>query len=71
MSLNRALIGIVPIIFANDDLPDLTPPMDPHTLVGELARLGFVGSQLSRALPSGAALRHAHRRSICGPTVYV
>jgi len=59
MSLNRTTIGIVPIIFANDDLPDLTPPMDPHVLVSELARLGFSGSQLSRALPSGAALRPA------------
>jgi hypothetical protein len=62
MSLNRTAIGIVPIIFANDDLPDLTPPMDPHVLVSELARLGFVGSQLSRALPPGAALRPALER---------
>jgi inosose dehydratase len=59
MSLNRAPIGVVPIIFANDDLPELTPPIDPHTLVSEMARLGFVGCQLSRALPSGGALRPA------------
>ncbi len=62
MSLTRAPIGIVPIIFANDDLPDMTPPIDPDTLVSEMARLGFVGSQLSRALPSGAALRPALER---------
>jgi inosose dehydratase len=52
----RAPIGIVPIIFANDDLPELTPPIEPETLVAEIARLGFAGCQLSRALPAGAAL---------------
>src|SRR5438270_6304285 len=55
----RAPIGIVPIIFANDDLPELTPPIEPATLVAEIARLGFAGCQLSRALPPGAALQPA------------
>src|ERR1700682_1305307 len=52
-------IGIVPIILANDDLPELTPPMEPETLVREMARLGFAGCQLSRALPAGDALEPA------------
>jgi inosose dehydratase len=59
MSLTRAPIGIVPIIFANDDLPELTPPIAPNELVSEIARLGFQGCQLSRALPSGDALQPA------------
>jgi len=59
MTLANAPIGIVPIIFANDDLPDLTPPIEPETLLAEIARLGFSGSQLSRALPGGDALRPA------------
>jgi len=62
MTLADAPIGIVPIIFANDDLPDLTPPIQPETLLGEIARLGFSGSQLSRALPAGAALKPALQR---------
>jgi inosose dehydratase len=62
MTLTRAPIGIVPIIFANDDLPELTPPIEPETLVGEIARLGFAGCQLSRALPAGAALKPALQR---------
>jgi inosose dehydratase len=58
-----ASIGIVPIIFANDDLPDLTPPIEPETLVREMARLGFAGCQLSRALPAGAALAPSLQRN--------
>ncbi len=62
MTLARAPIGIVPIIFANDDLPDLTSPIEPHALVDEIARLDFAGCQLSRALPSGDALQPALRQ---------
>jgi inosose dehydratase len=62
MTLANAPIGIVPLLFANDDLPELTPPMDPQTLVDELARLGFTGSQLSRALPAGESLTPALAR---------
>jgi sugar phosphate isomerase/epimerase len=62
MTLSRAKIGIVPLVFANDDLPELTPPIEPEFLVDELARLGFAGTQLSRALPTGAALEPALRR---------
>src|SRR6266567_2541277 len=71
MTLTRAPIGIVPIIFANDDLPELTPPIEPETLVREIARLGFAGCQLSRALPSGEALRPAlERRGVRIAEVY-
>src|SRR5438105_14116238 len=62
MTLVRAPIGLVPIIFANDDLPELTPPIDPETLLDEIARLGFTGCQLSRALPPGSALKPALQR---------
>jgi inosose dehydratase len=62
VTLSRAPIGIVPIVFANDDVPELTPPIEPETLISEIARLGFAGCQLSRALPAGAALEPALRR---------
>jgi inosose dehydratase len=62
MTLVRAPIGIVPLVFANDDLPELTPPIQPETLVSEIARLGFRGCQLSRALPAGDALQPALQR---------
>jgi inosose dehydratase len=62
MTLSKAKIGIVPLVFANDDLPELTPPIEPELLVEELARLGFSGTQLSRALPRGDALEPALQR---------
>jgi inosose dehydratase len=62
VTLANAKIGIVPIIFANDDLPELTLPMDPEFLLDEIRRLGFSGTQLSRALPAGAALEPALQR---------
>jgi inosose dehydratase len=67
MTLAHAPIGIVPIVFANDDLPELTPPIDPETLVDEIARLGFSGSQLSRALPAAPSLE---RRGVRIAEVY-
>src|SRR5260370_25356191 len=71
MTLATARIGIVPIIFANDDLHELTPPIEAETLVDEIARLGFTGCQLSRALPSGAALGPAlERRGVRIAEVY-
>jgi inosose dehydratase len=62
MTLSKAKIGIVPLVFANDDLPELTPPIEPQFLVEELERLGFTGTQLSRALPRGDALEPALQR---------
>ena len=67
----RAPIGIVPIIFANDDLPELTPLIEPETLVAEIALLGFAGLSTLAGPPAGcraparaAAARAAHRRSL-------
>ena len=54
--------GVVPPALQSQDCPQLTPPMDPEVLVDEIARLGFSGSQLSRALPAGAALLPALKR---------
>jgi inosose dehydratase len=55
--LPRATLGIVPLLFANDDLPELTPPITSESMLDEIARLGFAGTQLSRVLPRGPALR--------------
>src|SRR5689334_19469659 len=71
MTIARAPIGIVPIVFANDDLPDLTPPISPESLLSEMQRLGFAGCQLSRALPEGADLLPAlHRHGLRIAEVY-
>ncbi len=55
----RARIGIVHILWANDDLPDLTPPIDPVTILDEIARLGYEGTQLAGSFPRGEALERA------------
>jgi inosose dehydratase len=58
-SLALAPIGINQILWANDDLPDLTPPIDPLTILDEMARLGYDGGQLGTSFPRGAPLRAA------------
>ena len=57
--LAGATLGINQILWANDDLPDLTPPIDPLTILDEMARLGYRGSQLGSSFPRGEALRDA------------
>jgi inosose dehydratase len=57
--LARASLGIVHILWANDDLPDLTPPIDPLHILDEIARLGYAGTQLAGSFPRGAALERA------------
>jgi inosose dehydratase len=59
--LAGATLGINQILWANDDLPDLTPPVDPLTILDEMARLGYRGSQLGSTFPRGEALRDALR----------
>jgi inosose dehydratase len=59
--LSGATIGINQILWANDDLPELTPPIDPLTILDEIARLGYRGSQLGPTFPRGEALRAALR----------
>lgn len=55
--LPRATVGIVPLLYANDDLPELTPPITPERMLDEIARLGFAGIQFSRVLPRGTGVR--------------
>lgn len=55
-AIPQAKIGIVQILWANDDLPDLTPPIEPLRILDEIARLGFEGTQLGGSFPRGAAL---------------
>jgi inosose dehydratase len=57
--LAGATLGINQILWANDDLPELTPPVDPLAILDEMARLGYRGSQLGSTFPRGAALRDA------------
>ena len=59
--LAGATLGINQILWANDDLPDLTPPVDPLTILDEMARIGYRGSQLGSTFPRGEALRDALR----------
>jgi inosose dehydratase len=59
--LAGATIGVNQILWANDDLPDLMPPIDPLTILDEMARLGYRGSQLGTTFPRGEELRAALR----------
>jgi inosose dehydratase len=70
--LAGATIGVNQILWANDDLPDLMPPIDPLTILDEMARLGYRGSQLGTTFPRGEALRAALRsRDLRIAEVYV
>jgi inosose dehydratase len=59
--LAGATIGINQILWANDDLPELTLPIDPLTILDEMARLGYLGSQLGTTFPRGDELLSALR----------
>ena len=59
--LAAATLGVNQLLWANDDVPDLTPPVDPLTILDEIARLGFAGSQLGSTFPRGDGLRAALR----------
>jgi len=58
-AIPRAKIGIVHILWANDDLPELTPPIDGLQILDEISRLGYEGTQLAGSFPRGAALDDA------------
>jgi inosose dehydratase len=58
-AIPRAKLGIVHILWSNDDLPELTPPIEPLAILDEIARLGFEGTQLAGSFPRGAALAEA------------
>lgn len=42
--LARARLGINQILWANDDLPELTPPIDSLTILDEIARSATRGA---------------------------
>jgi inosose dehydratase len=58
-AIPRARIGIVHILWSNDDLPELTPPIEPLAILDEISRLGYEGTQLAGSFPRGAALDEA------------
>ncbi len=53
----KVSIGCVPIVWNDVDLPDLGPPVPAPTLLDELARIGFEGTQYARGFPTRNALR--------------
>ena len=58
-ALPRASIGTVPILWNNVDLPDLAPAVGAATVLDEIARTGYEGTQLGTGFPAGQALRDA------------
>ena len=58
-AIARAKLGIVHILWSNDDLPELTPPIEPLAILDEIARLGYEGTQLAGSFPRGDALAAA------------
>jgi inosose dehydratase len=55
--MNDWLVGICPIVFNSTDDPSLGPPVAPATVMDEVARIGFSGTQLGRGFPEADALR--------------
>jgi inosose dehydratase len=62
MSLLSSPIGCVPIVWNNADQLDLAPETPAETVLDEIARLGFAGTQHGRGLPEGDVLREALAR---------
>jgi inosose dehydratase len=62
MSLLSSPIGCVPIVWNNADQVDLAPETPAETVLDEIARLGFAGTQHGRGLPEGDVLREALAR---------
>ena len=58
-ALPRASIGTVPILWNNVDLVDLRHGTDALTILDEIARTGYEGTQLGIGFPEGEALREA------------
>jgi inosose dehydratase len=58
-SLEDLPIGVVPILWNNVDLPELSAEVPFDELLMEFARLGFDGCQYGSGFPSGPRLRHA------------
>ena len=62
MSLLESPIGCVPIVWNNADWLDLAPETPAETVLDEIARLGFAGTQHGRGFPEGDELRAALAR---------
>jgi inosose dehydratase len=60
-ALPRASIGTVPILWNNVDEPDLAPSTDADTVLDDIARTGYEGTQFGSGFPRGVALRGALR----------
>jgi inosose dehydratase len=58
-ALPNASIGLVPILWNNVDLAELRLDTDASTILDEVARIGFEGTQLGLGFPEGADLRSA------------
>jgi inosose dehydratase len=58
-ALPRASIGTVPILWNNVDLVELRLGTDAMTILDEIARTGYEGTQLGIGFPEGQALRDA------------
>jgi inosose dehydratase len=56
-ALPNARIGTVPILWHHADPDASAPPVDPVTILDEIARLGYEGTQLDDGLPEGPDLR--------------
>jgi len=56
-ALPNAPIGTVPILWNNVDIAALRHGTDAHTILDEIARLGYEGCQLGLGFPEGKALR--------------
>lgn len=48
--------GTVPILWNNDDVPELTPPVPFEQVLDEMAQAGFVGTELGTNYPREAAV---------------
>jgi len=57
LTLLDAPVGCVPIVWNNADLHDLAPETPAATVLDEIARLGFAGTQHGRGLPEGDVLK--------------
>jgi inosose dehydratase len=71
-ALSRASIGTVPILWNNVDIEELRHGTDATTLLDEIARIGYEGTQLGIGFPEGQALRdELSRRRLRLAEVYV
>ncbi len=57
-ALARASIGTVPILWNNVDIEELRLGTDASTILDEIARTGFEGTQLGLGFPEGDELSH-------------